>query len=58
VKGSPENPFTMGECVERFMTWAGVAVRPIPRERLERFVEMVENLADVKDAGERAPLLA
>jgi 2-methylcitrate dehydratase PrpD len=58
VKGSPENPFTMGECVERFMTWAGVAVRPIPRERLERFVEMVENLADVKDAGELAPLLA
>jgi hypothetical protein len=48
----------MGECVERFMTWAGVAVRPIPRERLERFVEMVENLADVKDAGELAPLLA
>ena len=44
--------------VERFMTWAGAAVRPIARERLERFVAMVEDLEDVKDAGEMAPLLA
>lgn len=58
VKGHPENPFTLGDCVERFMTAAGAAVRPLARERLERFVSMVENLEDVKDAGELAPLLA
>jgi 2-methylcitrate dehydratase PrpD len=58
VKGHPENPFTLGDCVERFMTAAGAAVRPLARERLERFVSMVEHLEDVKDAGEMAPLLA
>jgi hypothetical protein len=58
VKGHPENPFTLRDCVERFMTAAGAAVRPLARERLERFVSIVENLEDVKDAGEMAPLLA
>ena len=58
VKGHPEHPFTMSHCVERFMDWAGAGVRPIARERLERFVSMVEHLEDVTDAGELAPLLA
>jgi 2-methylcitrate dehydratase PrpD len=58
VKGHPANPFTSSDCVNRFMTWAGAAVRPIARERLERFVAMVEDLEDVKDAGEMASLLA
>jgi hypothetical protein len=48
----------MGDCVERFTSWAGAAVRPIARERLERFVSMVEHLEDATDAGELAPLLA
>jgi 2-methylcitrate dehydratase PrpD len=58
VKGHPENPFTSSDCVERFMAWAGAAARPIARERLDRFVAMVEDLDNVKDAGEMAPLLA
>jgi len=33
-------------------------VRPLARERLERFVSMVETLEDVTDTGEMAPLLA
>ena len=57
VKGHPDNPFTFGDCVERFMTWADAAVRPLARERLERFVSMVEGLEDVNDAAEMAPLL-
>jgi 2-methylcitrate dehydratase PrpD len=58
VKGHPENPFTPSDCVERFMAWAGAAARPIARARLERFVALVEDLENVKDAGEMAPLLA
>ncbi len=57
VKGHPENPFTLADCVERFMTWAGAAARPLARERLARFVAMVEDLEHVEDAGELAPLL-
>jgi aconitate decarboxylase len=58
VKGHPENPFTWSDCVERFMAWAGAAARPIARAHLERFVAMVDDLENVKDAGEMAPLLA
>ena len=58
VKGHPSKPFTLGDCVERFVTAAGAAVRPLPRERLERFVAMVEDLEHVKDTSELAPLLA
>jgi 2-methylcitrate dehydratase PrpD len=58
VKGHPSKPFTLGDCVERFVTAAGAAVRPLPRDRLERFVAMVEDLEHVKDTSELAPLLA
>ena len=44
--------------VREAVTWAGAAVGPITHERLECFVAMVEDLEDVKDAGEMAPLLA
>lgn len=57
MKGHPQNPFTLTDCVERFMTAAAAAVRPLARERLERFVWMVENLEDVTDTREMAPLL-
>ncbi|MGH7392355.1 MAG: hypothetical protein ACREM3_23295 [Candidatus Rokuibacteriota bacterium] len=58
VKGHPSNPFMLGDCVERFVTAAGAAARPLATKRLERFVAMVEDLEHVKDAGEMAPLLA
>ncbi len=57
VKGDPRNPFTFEECVERFMAAAGMAARPLPADALERFVEMVTHLEDVKDAAEMTPLL-
>ena len=57
VKGDPRNPFTFQECVERFMAAADLAARPLPADALERFVEMVTHLEDVKDAAEMTPLL-
>jgi hypothetical protein len=58
VKGHPRNPFTLSDCVDRFMTLAGWAARPLGSGQLQEFVEMVETLEDVKDAGEMVPLLA
>jgi 2-methylcitrate dehydratase PrpD len=57
VKGDPRNPFTFGDCVERFMEAAASAARPLPASALERFVAMVERLEDVEDAAELMPLL-
>jgi len=58
VKGHPKNPFTLDDCVARFMAAAAASVRPLARERLERFVSLVEHLEDVTDTGAMAPLLA
>jgi 2-methylcitrate dehydratase PrpD len=57
VKGDPRDPFTLGDCVERFMTWAASAARPLPADDLERFVSMVERLEDVEDAAALMPRL-
>jgi 2-methylcitrate dehydratase PrpD len=58
VKGHPNNPFTLSDCIERFRSAAAWAARPIPPARLERFVEMVEDLEHVNDAAAMMPLLA
>ena len=57
VKGDPRNPFTLEDCVERFLAWAAAAARPLPAADLERFVALVEGLEDVKDAATLMPLL-
>jgi 2-methylcitrate dehydratase PrpD len=57
VKGHPRNPFSLRECVERFMSCAGLAARRMDPGRLQEFARMVEALEDVKDAGEMVPLL-
>lgn len=57
VKGDPRDPFTLADCVERFMAAAASADRPLPAGDLARFVTMVEHLEDVKDAAEMMPLL-
>ena len=58
VKGHPRNPFTLSDCIDRFMSFAGWAAKPIGSGQLQEFVRMVETLEDVKDAGEMVPLLA
>ena len=58
VKGHPKNPFTLADCIERFRTAAAWAAHPISSARLERFVEMVDDLERVNDAAAMVPLLA
>ena len=57
VKGDPRDPFTLEDCVERFLAWAAAAARPLPAADLERFVALVEHLEDVKDVATLMPLL-
>ena len=44
MKGDPRAPFTLEDCVERFMAWAAAAARPLPAADLERFVALVERI--------------
>jgi len=57
VKGDPRDPFTLEDCVARFLAWAAAAARPLPAADLERFVALVERLEDVKDVATLMPLL-
>lgn len=55
--GSPENPISREDLVQKFMECASRAVKPPHVEYLKKVVEMVMNLEGVKDAGSIVRLL-
>jgi 2-methylcitrate dehydratase PrpD len=50
--GSPANPMTFDDCVRKFFDCAAHAARQLPKDHLDRVVEMVERLERVDDATE------
>jgi len=50
--GSPANPMTFDDCVKKFFDCAAHAARQIPKDHLDRVVEMVGRLERVDDATE------
>jgi len=57
-KGSPGHPLTMEECVEKFRGCARFSIRPMKEAQLERLVDMVGNLEEMKNVKELTSLLA
>jgi len=55
--GSPENPLTMKDVASKFRNCASYSARPIPKEKLDQAVQMVEGLDDVSDVGQIIRLL-
>ncbi len=50
-KGSPENPLSMEECVEKFRKCSGYGENPLDRKRIEEFLEVLWHLEDLPDIG-------
>ena len=50
--GSPANPMTFDDCVRKFFDCAAHAARQIPKDHLDRVVEMVGRLERMDDATE------
>ena len=49
VKGHPQNPMSMDECIDKFMTCARLAAKPIPTDNLTSFVQAVKRLDKLDD---------
>jgi len=58
VKGSPQNPMTLEECIEKFRKCLNFSVKPLPKENTEEVIDMVKGLEDVSDIARIARLLA
>lgn len=50
-KGSPDNPMSDDELLEKFKSCAAWSVNPLPREAVARVQELILNLEEVKDMG-------
>lgn len=57
IRGSPENPLSAEDIVEKFRQCARYAVKPISKEKLDQVVQMVESLENVTDVCQIIRLL-
>lgn len=49
--GSPQNPMSWESIIDKFWECASLAVKPIPKENLEKVVEMVSRLEELDDVS-------
>ena len=57
AKGNPKNPMTKEELTAKFYHCASHAAMALPKKNLDRVVEMVDNLEELKDIREITALL-
>ena len=55
--GSPEKPISLINVADKFRHCCEYSVKPIPREKQDRVIEMIEGLEKVKDTGSIIRLL-
>jgi len=58
VKGSPQNPMTLEECIQKFRKCLNFSVKPLPKDNTEEVIDMAKGLEDVSDIARIAHLLA
>ncbi len=57
IKGSPQDPLSMEDCVAKFWKCSNFAARPLSRDKLQRLVDAVIDLEHLDDAGTLMSLL-
>ena len=55
--GSVERPMTFEDCTKKFRECAACAIKPLPAEKVERAIEMIDRLDKLDDATEIIRLL-
>jgi len=50
--GNPRNPITKGELVEKFRDCASYSVKPLPKDSVEKVIELVDKLEEVDDVSQ------
>jgi len=51
AKGTPENPMSFDEVVDKFRRCMPFSIRPIPQKNVDRLVDLVRSLEEVDDAS-------
>lgn len=57
ARGNPKNPVSMEETRENFMKCAACAAKPLSRVKIEKAINLIDNLENVADVSELARLL-
>jgi len=57
VKGSPQNPMSNEECIDKFQDCIAFAAKPLEKVKVNEFVRMARNLEDVPDVRSMIELL-
>jgi len=50
--GNPKNPISKGELVEKFRDCTSYSASPLPKDRLEKVIELVDKLEEVDDVSQ------
>jgi len=50
--GNPRNPISKGELVEKFRDCTSYSVKPLPKDSVEKVIEMVDKLEEVGDVSQ------
>jgi 2-methylcitrate dehydratase PrpD len=50
--GSPQNPMTFEQCVNKFRDCASYSIKPLPEETISKIIESVEELEKMEDITE------
>lgn len=58
AKGNPKNPVSMAESREVFRRCAEYAAKPLPKENIERAIDIIDKIEHIANAGELTRLLA
>ena len=57
VKGQPQCPMTMGECIEKFRGCVPFSARSLPEANINKVIELVERLEELEDVTDIIRLL-
>ncbi|MCL4533984.1 MAG: MmgE/PrpD family protein [Bacteroidetes bacterium] len=57
VKGSPQNPMSLAECIEKFKECAALSARPLDKAKLSEFTRLAANLEEMDDSRGLVQLL-
>lgn len=56
--GNPKNPISKGELVEKFRDCISYSASPLPKDSVEKVIEMVANLEEVDDVSQIIQLIS
>ena len=56
--GFPQNPMSMEDIIDKFRDCASFAAKPLPKGNIEKVIDMVTKLEQVKDVGEVVRLIS